>query len=485
MNRSKLDNRERIVMPSIICFFSVLILLCYIEKLPFPLEINDPDTAKRIFVGVGFEGLSSIFAIVISLSLMAVQLASQQYTHRIMDIHIKSLTFWSVIVIYLGSMLYNVFMLGLLDLGKPVPEDSIIYVEISMLLTSLSLFILIPYFYFTIYRLRPESVISNLLAKIDEDYLNSIKRYFKEEEPRIPGKADKMLPITDVIEKSISSGDHETARFGIDEIYGCYMSHVKKENEGYVSRYFLAKHIRGIGREAIIEKDDDSMVQVLKIFGEVGTRAIHENLNVSARMSVESIDIIGSNVLKDYDVATEQMIKSLQDILEAVIKSGNEEEKEILKQIFTLYRNLSDELFNLEKDKLIKYLLNSFSEPRVFMKKPQALIEEMVKNKRYETIDNTVKLLERISVNAANRGLRDPLDQSISTLHEIGISSAENKLVWGTPKREINIAKDLIIEHLLTIEDEISKCKSKFEESDFDDIMGEIDFAKIEIESYF
>jgi short subunit dehydrogenase-like uncharacterized protein len=37
----------------------------------------------------------------------------------------------------------------------------------------------------------------------------------------------------------------------------------------------------------------------------------------------------------------------------------------------------------------------------------------------------------------------------------------------------------------LTIEDEISKCKSKFAKSDFDDITGEIDFVKIEIESYF
>lgn len=483
MNRSKLDNPEKIVIFLIIFIFPVLVLLCITQKPPFPIATGDAETAGRIFDGVGFEGLSAIFAIVISLSLMAVQFASQQYTHRIMEIHIKSLIFWSVIAIYLVSMLYNVFMLGKLELNNSVDSR---YAEISMLLTSLSLLILIPYFYITMLRLKPESVISNLLAKIDDDYLNSVKRYFKEEEPRIPGKADKMLPITDVIEKSISSGDRETARFGIDEIYGCYMSHLKKENEDYVSRYFLAKHLYGIGREAVIEKDDDSMVQVLKIFGEVGTRAIHENLNVSARMSVESIDIIGFMVLKDYDVATEQMIKSLQDILEAVIKSGNEEEeKEIRKQIFTLYRNLSDELFNLEKNKLIKYLLNSFSEPRMFMKKPQALIEEMVKNTRYETIDSTVKLLERISVNAANRGLRYPLDQSISTLHEIGISSAENKLVWGTPKREINIAKDLIIEHLLTIEDEILKCKSKFEESDFDDIMGEIDFAKIEIESYF
>ncbi|KAF5435119.1 putative membrane protein [Candidatus Methanophagaceae archaeon] len=453
---------EKIIILSIIFIFPLLILLCFTIDLKF--ATGDPETAGMIFSSVGVGGLSSIFAIVISLSLMAVQFASQQYTHRIMDIHINSLIFKSVIAIYLVSIAYNVFMIGWLELDKSVDYR---YVEISMLLAALSLFMLFPYFYFTMRRLRPESVISKLLAKIDEDYLNSIKRYFKEGEPRIPGKADKMLPITEIIEKSLSSGDRETVRFGIGEVYECYMSHLKEENEDYVSPYFM-KHLLDIGRETINRANDASMVQLLEIFGCVGKHAILENMSVSARMSVECIDTIGFKVLEDYDVATQQMIDSLQGMLREIINSGNEE---VLGQIFTLYHNTSDELFTLEKDQMLKYMANSFSE----------LPDLMMRNRCYDIIERTAGLLECIGIFAVNLDLRDVLHQSVHSLYKMGISSAKDNLVWETPNRTLIVA-ERIIDHLLKIEEETLKCKSKLKE--FDSIINEIEYAMKDIEKY-
>ena len=335
MNRFTLENLEKIIIPSMIGFFLVLILLTLAGLAPFSLAADDLENARGILGGVGVEGLSAIFAIVISLTLMAVQFASQQYTHRIMDIHIKSLTFWSVIVIYLGSLLYNVFMLGRLE--EPVDSK---YVEVSMLLTALCFVMLIPYFFITMVRLRPESVISKLMTKLDVDYLNSIKGLLKEGETRIPGEADKMLPITEIIEKSIGSGDRGTARFGIGEIYKCYMSHLKSENEAYMSPYFQG-HLLGIGREAIIEADDDSVVQVLEIFGEVGTHTISQKMDLSTKMVLENIDIVGFKVLKDYDVATQQMIDSLQAMLRTIITMNgvNEEPFDLMVEKQTLRCN--------------------------------------------------------------------------------------------------------------------------------------------------
>ena len=128
MNKSKLDKQERIVIYSIIfiLFVLLLLLLLWVTNESFPHPTIEKDAAGRIFDGVGFEGLSAIFAIVISLSLMAVQFASQQYTHRIMKIHINSLIFRFVIVIYLGSMLYNLIMLGSASApnqNEPPPPD--------------------------------------------------------------------------------------------------------------------------------------------------------------------------------------------------------------------------------------------------------------------------------------------------------------------------------------------------------------------------
>ena len=464
MNRYAAENLEKIVMPSIIGFFSLLILLSLTDLAPFSLANEDMENARGVFVEVGVHGLAAIFAIVISFTLMAVEFASQEYTHRIMDIHLKSLVFWSVIVIYLGSLFYNILMLGALE--EPVNSK---YVEVSMLLTLLCLVILVPYFFITMIRLRPESVISRLLTKIDKEYVNSLKGLLKEDKLNVKSESDKMLPITEIIERSITKGDRSTARFGLDEIQKCYMHYLNEENGAYVSPYFL-NHILSIGREAIIEADDDSVVQVLKIFGEVGTHTISKKMDLTTKMVLENIDIIGFKVLKDYDVATQQMINSLQDMLSTVIKI-NEDSKEILAKIFVLYHDASNELFTLKKYRMTKYMVRSFSE----------LFDLMVENKHCDAIERTAGLLESIGVFAVNLDIRDVLHQSVHSLHKIGISSAKNNLVWDTPKGTLNIA-ERVIDHLLKVEGETLKYKSKSKE--FDIIINEIEYAKKDIEKY-
>ena len=464
MNRYGLEDLEKILILSLLGVFLVLIVLSVAELAPFSLANQDLENARGILEGVGVEGLSAIFAIVISLTLMAVQFASQQYSHRIMDLHIKSLAFWSVVIIYLGSLLYNVFMLGRLE--APVETK---YVEISMLLTALCFVMLIPYFFITMVRLRPESVIGHLLTKLDENYLNSIKGLLREGETRIPGEADKMLPIMEIIEKSIGSGDRGTARFGIGEIYKRYMADLKKENEAYVSPYFLG-HILGIGREAIIEADDDSMVQVLELFGKVGIHTIVEKMDFTTKMVLENIDIIGFKVLKDYDVATQQMINSLQAMLREYMNTedGNQE---ILTQIFTLYHDVSDDLYTLKKYRMVKYLIKSFSE----------LFAVMEEKRHCETIERTGGLLESIGVYGVNLDIRDAIHQSVHLLHRMGLSSAKSNLVWETAKGKTSVA-ERIIDHLLKIEGETLKYKSKSKE--FDIIINEIEYARKDIEKY-
>jgi hypothetical protein len=465
MKRLRVENLERISVISLAAPFALLITLVLTQRAPFTLANADLENARSILEGVGVEGLSAIFAIVISLTLMAVQFASQQYTHRIMDLHVKSLTFWSVIVVYLGSLLYNVFLLGRLE--APVESR---YIEVSMLLTALSLLMLIPFFSITMIRLRPETVIDHMLTKVDTAYLNSIHDFMTGGETRIAGERDKLLPIIEIIEKSIGNGDRGTVRFGLDEIFDRYMADLTKENEAYVSPYFLG-HILGIGREAIIEADDDTVVQVLEIFGEVGTHTIAQNMPLTTKIALEYLDIIGFKGLKEYDIATQQMINSLHSMLRELMKLEGENRGELRNQIFTLYHDTSDELYTLKKYRMVKYLTNSFT----------SLAETMVEQKQGEMIDRTGGLLESIGIFAVNLDIRDVLYQVVHLLHEIGLACARNKLDWNAPKGTVNLA-ERIIDHLLKVEGETLKYKSKSKE--FDVIINQIEFARKDIEQY-
>ncbi len=461
VRRFNVARLEKVVIPAIIGFFAVLIALTLFDVTPLLSAPMDLTGARGILEGVGVEGLSAIFAIVISLTLMAVQFASQQYTHRIMDLHIKSLSFWSVIGIYLGSLLYNVF--ALLRLEEPVES---MYVELSVLLTALSFVMLVPYFFITMLRLKPESVISHLLSKVDEGYLRSIQRYFREGETRIPGDVDRVLPVTEIIEKSISSGDRGTARYGIEEIYRCYMAQLSKESEVFVSPFFL-KHLLGIGREAIIEADDDSMVQVLEIFGEVGTHAIAQRMNYTTRMVLENINLIGFKILKEYDVATQQMIDSLQDILREYIATNSRMEDQ-LAQIFTLYHDATAELYTLQKYRMVKYMITSYSK----------LLDVMIKNRHSAALEKTAALMERIAVFAMKHHEEELLRESVLFMHTMGVAAARNEVVFTAPEAAGTVA-GRISGYLSEIKAEI--LRSKYASQEFETLINDIETGEKEI----
>ena len=530
---SKITYREKLVVLLLISIFILLIFIAFTGFSPFVVKLSTAD-ANSVYQGIGIGCLLSIFAIVISLALMAVQYASQQYTHRIMDFYTKSRMFQCILFIYMGTIFYNMLMLT----EKTVNPT---HVFVSLSLSALCILALLPHFFITMIHLKPGFIIGKMLSGINKKDIDSLKGLYlfsidtrleeelnedsiseelrkefetnrfslsdnatvmkKEEEKKWEIIDEKkftvrkedgelniykglshensaseedtlLLPITEIIERAIRNGDQTTAKKGLDEIKNCYLNYLSPRNEDYVSPYFL-KLILNVGRVAGIEKDDGSMARVLNIFGDVGRNTVSERMNFSTKIVLEYIDTMGFKALQNYDTTTEQMIKSLQDILRAFIESGKgKEEKETLKRIFALYSNLSDELFKLKKDKMITYMLNSFSEPHVLM----------VKNECYETIEKTAELLVGISENAAKRGLRDPIDLSIRSLQKIGISSARKKLMWKkTPAFKRNIAKDCIIEHLTMIEEAVSTYESKLKDSDI--IRGEIGLAKEGIKS--
>jgi len=155
-------------------------------------------------------------------------------------------------------------------------------------------------------------------------------------------------------------------------------------------------------------------------------------------------------------------------MLKELINLESGKEKMII-DFFTLYHDISDALFTLKKYRMIKYLVHSFSE----------LFKLMVEKKHYDVLDRTGGALETIGVYAVNLEIRDVIHLSVHSLYTLGIASAKNKLVWNTPQGAINIA-ERTIDHLLKIEGETLKYRSKSKE--FDTIINEIEYARMDIE---
>ncbi len=427
---------ERIVLFGLMAVFLSLIIGVITDVISFRFATANIESALHIFAHPGVGALAGILAIVISLTLMAVQFASQEYSHRIMGAYIKSTTFWSLIGVYTFAILYNVYAIG--SVGETVEPK---VVEVSMLLTTLCLILLIPHFVFTMAHLRPNFIISEIFRTMDSKYLDSIKKYSQGGRLVVPSEEDRLLPAIETIEKSIKKGDRTTTRTALDELYDYYSNLASDAPEEYKRQYFMDYMLR-IGREAILSVDDDSVVQILEMLGRAGSSS-------PSKLVVEHTQMLGIGALKrDYDAAVQQMIDSLGLMLAAV------PDEEVMDRIYQVFSDLSDELFSVRKSRMLQYLIDGVA----------GLTETIVHTGNKLMLNRSIEVLERVGRNAATSDMRDVLRSSIQAFHKIGVAVVRQELATS----------DDLVRPLLRIEYDTNQ-KNR-------DIIGEIQYITKEIE---
>ena len=329
INLMRPEQVEKAIPLTLILIFATLIGLRGAGVIPPIVATDTFETSRTIFVDAGIGGLLTVLAIVISLTIMSIQFASQVYTHRLMNTYMKSFMLWSMIGIYITTILYNLYMTAIMK--TPINTT---YSDVSVLLQSLCLIMIIPHFVIAVIHLKPDFTIGIILRSIDKEYIASLESFISKGKGRVPSKVDRLLPAVEIIEKSIERGDRETVRVALEELYDCYQKNINSGNEDWAARYFIDYLLR-IGREAIIEADDDSIVQVLRMLSDIGSSI--SAVNVS-RVVVDDINTIGLGALKkDLDAGVEQMIDSLQQILRSNATD------EISHKIFDSYGNLTED----------------------------------------------------------------------------------------------------------------------------------------------
>ena len=123
--------------------------------------------------------LSSILAIVISLTLVAIQLSSQTYSTRILRKFISPDRddFWTLITLYLFSIFYSLFLLNSVTNLKSVISDWwVILISFSILLATWSLILLPKYVTSIINSLSPESTLEDLCQEIKSEFIYKLKK---------------------------------------------------------------------------------------------------------------------------------------------------------------------------------------------------------------------------------------------------------------------------------------------------------------------
>lgn len=250
--------------------YSVFLLFSFLSVLfiiiVYNIEITN-DGALYLLSAMA-QVLAAILAIVIGFSFVAFQLSAQVGSPRVFDLILKGKALWLLLLIYGISILYDLLLLRILPEGK-LDVFFTHLINIGIFLSLISFISLFPYSYSTIERIKPERIIQGIIR---------IKYNKPEQNDDVEQvKRDMILPIVDVMNKSIYNGDPHTFNVGLYELEKLNLDIIQsKINSKYkleIIKYYSRK-ISKLLETAFEQNNDDFLIEMTDSIKTIGIISI-------------------------------------------------------------------------------------------------------------------------------------------------------------------------------------------------------------------
>jgi len=205
-------NRENIIF----IFTSLLVFIFLINEYYYNPSVTNRSNISSFFSLI-VQILSSIFAIIITVSLVAIQLTAQNYSSKLIKIYTNSFHFKLLVFLYIIAIIFNIYVLFDIENVKGI------WIYFSILFSTLAIVELVPFIFEINRNLDPKTIINHLV--------NDLKRYkipekYVDFEPYDPF----FQPIEDIITRSISNFDYQTAKFGIRIFMQNFLNKITSED---------------------------------------------------------------------------------------------------------------------------------------------------------------------------------------------------------------------------------------------------------------
>ena len=284
---------------------AVVVLVCFLLFRYFKLFHTDAGSARYMLSAL-VQSQAAIVAIVITLTLIAVQLTASAYSPRVIDIFKKNPDMWLLLGCYGISIFYGFMVLKLVEgaEGEFVSCVSIwfeFYVSLAYWLGVFTFVALFPYLLNIIRLLKPESIIKRLAIEITKDKI-------------INSEEDPIQPIMDIIHGSIMKYDLETTRVGLKKVTKQVIEIIDLNDEEKISKSFCG-HLERVIRLAIRKEDEESTIEVVKNLENFGKAVAERELEKATSQAVKSLEVVGiAFAEKDFGDATREVVVSLGEI---------------------------------------------------------------------------------------------------------------------------------------------------------------------------
>ena len=450
----------------------LLLLVIFVGAILFAkFNLFHTDTiSARYMLSALVQSQAAIVAIVITLTLIAVQLTASAYSPRVVDIFKKNPDMWLLLGCYGVSIFYGFIVLKLVEgaEGGAVSQSAIwtlgfisisfeSCVSLAYWLGAFTFIALFPYMMNIIGLLQPESVIKRLAIKITKDnILNS------EEDP--------IQPIMDIIHGSIMKYDIETTRVGLKAVTDQVIEIIDSDTEREISKLFC-EHLVRAGRLAISREDEGSTVEVIKnlenfgkstadrslesgtvqaieFLGAVGIAAVKRGLEVSPLLAAMSLGVVGRHAVENrLEDATSQVASSIYSVGEKATEKGLED--------------VTSEAARSLRDVGIDAAGNRLKSATLQAVKCLGFVGKASAEKGFKDATlQTGVFLEGVGRAAVEKELDDAIRRAALCLGIVGKAAAEKELDDATKQAALSLAK------LTLLSEDIAKTAIKDYESE-------------------
>ena len=294
----------------ILLYVLVVFAVAFIFKL-FNL-IPTEATSARYMLSALVQSQAAIIAIVVSLTLIAVQHTASAYSPRVIRIFRDNPDMWILLLFYGFSIFYGLLVLKMIRGAEDTSQIVISNISLEAYISSvyalgISTFaILCLYIWNIMGLLTSETIIKRLKIEIAKDNL-------------LNSEEDPIQPIMDIVHGAIMKYDLETTRVGLKAVTDSAIKIIETEiidsnSEKEISGLFC-KHLERVGRLAISKLDEESAIEVIKNLEIFAKSTAEKGLKVATSEATWSLGIVGKTAAEEgLEHATSKVALSLGEI---------------------------------------------------------------------------------------------------------------------------------------------------------------------------
>ena len=443
-----------IVRPCLYLAISVVVLgVCRCIFTYFNLYHTDADSA-RYMLSAMVQAQAAIIAIVITLTLIAVQLTASAYSPRVICVFKKNPDMWLLLGFYGLSMLYGLVILKMVVGGarEIVSQDvfcSLGCVSISLescvsfayWLEAFTLVALFPYMLNIMGLLKPENIIKRLAIEITKDKILNPKK-------------DPIQPIMDVIHGSVMKYDIATTRVGLKVVTDRMIKIIDLDSQKEIITCHR-DHFRRVRMLTVDKMDEEATGEVIKSLETFGKSTAKKNLVYATQKITRSIALTGELAAKKgeyFDASTWQAVESLKLVGKVVIEKG-EKFKTVAVVIALSLSNVAIAAAENKREWPTIWAVSSL----------EAIGKDAVKHELIRVTRMIVFSLLRVGAIAAEKGLGDATSQAAESLAELTISSEKivETVIQTRESKPKEPDRDSFHKFMLVYEQELEKLRAE------------------------